>query len=106
MSSLHVSVYTPAMTLIAHVPGARQRRYQDEKNAVGSGSFQINVNDATLAAHPTLLDYHNIVKFSVDGTARKAIQIESLQRSGTDRADQWITVAGRGVLSLLANAVV
>lgn len=107
---VRVSVYAPdAVTLIANVPRRRAVRWQDELNAPGSASFEIHLDDALLDEHPTLLDPFNIVKYYLNGIPIKAWQIEDLNRAETsagEASDRWVTVSGRGALSLLETAIV
>lgn len=104
--SVRLDVLDRNLNLIAHLPRRRAVTWQDELNSPGMGSFQIHADDAALTADTNLLDYFNIVRVTVDGTARKAWVIEKKEKSSGDPADRWWTVSGRGALSLLSNAVV
>lgn len=81
----------------------------EELDGLGGGSLTIAVDNPTLVASPTLLDYRNVVKLVVDGTARAAFVInkkaETVVGAGAD-ASRAIEVSGPGLLSWLRDAVV
>lgn len=104
---VQVSVYDPSDTFIAHLPKRRGVQGMEEHNSPGNGQFEIDTDDPTLLAHTDLLDFGNIVRFSINGTQRKAWIIESVTRVnvGEDEKRPW-RVSGRGCLAWLANATV
>ncbi|MGZ4596280.1 MAG: hypothetical protein ACXV3V_05075 [Actinomycetes bacterium] len=109
MTSVRVTVYDRSLAFIAHVPRRRNVKWQDELNTPGVGSFELQLDDAVLSAHPTLLDDFNVVQISINGTAVKSFVIEAKDRVNAgpgEGSDRWVTVSGRGVLCLLGNAVV
>jgi hypothetical protein len=107
---ISVDVFTPdGATLIAHVPRRTGVTWQEQLNDPGSGQFDLHLDDAVLAAHPTLLTEFNIVRFSQGATVVKAWQMEEFlpTRVGTaEVAARTVTVKGRGLSSLLDTAVV
>lgn len=96
-------------TFVDILPRTRERKWLDQLSAPGSGSFDIHVDDEKIAADPTLLDYGNIVRCLLDGVERFAWVIETKQRSivsPEEKGGEWITVSGRGVLSIMEEAVI
>lgn len=95
--------------LIDYVPRSKRRSWLDELADVGSGSFQVHVDDDTLEAHPDLLDYGNVVRCYLDGVLRFAWIIEDARLTGVsdgEDAGLWWTVSGRGALARLEDAAV
>lgn len=85
--------------------GARQARWFDPLNDIGSGSFVISTSDPK--ATPNNLAQGNIVTFLLNGVARYAIVIEApeLATGSIDgiAADHW-EIKGRGLEAVLAKA--
>lgn len=105
-----VEVFTrDGATSIATVPRRKNLTWHDELNAPGMGRFDLHLDDAVLAAHPTLLNEFNIVRFSRGSTVVKAWQIEEVTPTRTaqgESVDRMVTVQGRGLSSLLDTAIV
>jgi hypothetical protein len=104
--SIQVAVYDSANTFIANVPRRKGVSGMEEHNTPGSCSFDIEIGDATLLANPDLLDFGNIVQYSINGTKRKAWLIESVAPVTTADGARMVRVSGRGVLAWLANGTV
>lgn len=110
-AAIQVEVYGPdGITLIAAVPRHTGAQWLDELNGDGSGQFSIHLDDPLLTTYPALLDGGNIVKLAPTGQAAAfAFHIEdvtpTLTASG-GRAENWVTVSGRGVRTLLQLGVV
>ena len=98
-----VSAYTPSGTLVAALPATWGRTWQDLANDTGSASLNIQNTDASYAA----LNYGQTLRWSIDGLARYASIIETIDRAtiapGED-ADQFSRVGGRGTLAVLEQA--
>lgn len=107
---VRVAIYEPdGVTLIAYLPRRRAVKWQNELNAPGTASFEMHLDDEILDEHPTLLNPFNIVKYHLNGIGVKVWQIEDLNRVETspgEAADRWVTVSGRGGMSLLETAIV
>ena len=106
MSGVSVAVYSRFNDFRAFLPRFRGLQWQDELNTTGSGSVQVSLDDDVLTAHPSVLDYFNIVKVVTANGAVSAFVVESIQRSPASESGRWVTLSGRGVLSVLANATV
>lgn len=112
MTAVDVAVYQPdGTTLIAAVPRRREVRGQEELNTPGVGSFQLHLDDAVLAAHPTLLAPRNVVTFTraSDAVELKRFRLEEhtpLTIDAGEKAARTTTVNGRGLLGGLQQGVV
>mgnify|MGYP000365487425 CR=1 FL=1 len=109
MSGLvRVAVYTKTDSFIANVPRRSGVQWLDELNAVGSGSFDLHLDDEILVQHPNLLAGTNVVRFFVGGVAVKAWLVESvLPAEVEENEDQrLVTVSGRGAGAAGQNAIV
>lgn len=96
-------------TLIATLNSRRAPNWLHQLNDPGSGSVQIHVLDADLAAHPTITDHLNIVRFQIGGTDRFAFIVENPDLPpvpADENSGLWWTLSGRGVLAILEEAVV
>lgn len=96
-------------TLIAEVPWATGKQWLHQLNETGSGQVVVHQRDDTYLANPDLLEYGNIVRFALDGTDRFAFVIETRDFPPVPPDEylglEW-TCSGRGVLALLADAIV
>jgi hypothetical protein len=109
--TLSASVYSGSSpgALITALTESKDRTWHHQLNDTGSGAVKIHILDTDLAAHPTLKNYGNIIRCQLDGIDRFAFIIESrdLPPAPVDEhAGQWWTLSGRGVLGILANAIV
>jgi hypothetical protein len=81
----------------------------NELNNEGSGNFAIALSDPKIEANPSLLDYRNVVKVSVNGTVRSAFLLgqrqDAIVDSGEDSSKRVI-VSGNGLRQWLADAEV
>lgn len=96
-------------TLIATLSESKGRNWLHQLNDTGSGSVFIHAQDDDLAAHPTIINYDNIVRLNIDGTDRFAFIIESRSLDIAPSAElsgKWWELSGRGVLALLEDAIV
>jgi len=96
-------------TLISTLGTSRQRSWLDPLCQPGSGSLQLHLLDADLAAHPTIKQYGTIIRTAIDGVDKFAFVVE--QRTFAvapqdENAGRWWTLTGRGVLALLERAIV
>lgn len=111
MPEIEAAVYdsiTPS-TLIDTLDSARERGWLDQLNDVGSGSLKVHAADDVLVSNPTILNYGNIVRYTLNGVDRFAFIIETRNlppASPSEEGGRWWTVAGRGVLALLEDAIV
>lgn len=106
--AVEVRVYGPSGAG-AYVTLARRRGVQwlDELDAVGFGSVQVHASDP--AATAANLAHGRVVKLVYSGAERFAFRIEKRETqvvSAQEEAGRWITLSGRGLLSLLGDAVV
>ena len=110
-TGIRVEIYDGAdpATLLDVLPDTFSRKWVDELNATGSGSFSVFERNPKLEANPDLLAYGNVARFILDGVARFAITIEKKRKTqlrvGDDLA-RVLTVEGRGVLAKLEEAVI
>lgn len=107
-AAVEVRVYGPSGAG-AFVAMSRRRsvRWLDELNAVGFGSFQVHASDVNATA--ANLAHGRIVKYLYAGAERFAFRIEKRLTqvvSTEEDAGRWTTVSGRGVTSLLGDAVI
>lgn len=109
-SHARLHIYKPdGTTLIAIVPRRKGLQWLNEVNAPGTGRFDIHMHDPLLVTHPDLLDEFNVAKIAIDGVWVKAWIIEDVnptRLASGEASDEWITVAGRGVMAALENAIV
>ena len=87
------------------LPGAMQRKWQDELNETGSASMVIPNEDPD----STVIDEGDIVVFTDDGWATFGWfvkEIERIQIARGEEIDQVTTFTGVGLLGLLAEALV
>lgn len=84
---------------------SRGRQWQEVLGDTGNGKLILQNDDPDLS----LVEYGDYVRFSLDGQIVFAIVVEQMDRvditAGED-ADEATTISGRGVLSVLENAVV
>ena len=107
MTGVAVSVYTPALVLIAHLPRVQNPQWTDEGNTAGAASFEIPLHDSLLTSQPTLLTRRNIVVFRVGGTVVAGWHILDLApAAAAPDGEQWVTVTGLDVLNVLNAAKV
>jgi hypothetical protein len=110
MAQITAKVYdATGATLIATLSQRRNPNWLHQLNDTGSGSVQIHELDADLAAHPTITNYYNIVRFQIGGTDRFAIVVENPDIPpvpADEYAGRWWTLSGPGVLALLNDAIV
>lgn len=81
------------------------RSWLEELNDCGNGTVSLAADDPDVG----LLDYGRVVRFSIDGTPRFAFVVEQIDRraiTAGEEADQSVQTSGRGLLALLADAVV
>lgn len=109
--SIGAKVYqgTSPSTLIATLSQRKEPNWFHQFNDTGSGSIMIHALDTDLAAHPTIVNYDNIVRVNIDGTDRFAFLIEKRSLDVAAKAElagKWWTLEGRGVLALLEDAIV
>lgn len=94
-------------TLLGTLPDTWGRRWTDPLKGTGSGEFQVSADHPELIANPSLLDYGNIFRFSLDEVYRFACVIEAKDktqvRTGGDVA-RTLKVQGRGLLAKLEDA--
>lgn len=98
----------PSVQIDALADSAK-RKWLHELNDSGSGSLMVHTKDAVLTLNPGILDYGNIIRFSLNGTERFASIIEAkrIPPAGEgEESDAWWEVSGRGVLALLEDAIV
>lgn len=106
-----VKVYEAAnpSTLIAEVPEATGKQWLHQLNETGSGKIVVHQRDETYLLNPDLLEYGNIIRFTLDGTDRFAFILETRDFPPVPPSEyeglEW-TCSGRGVLALLADAIV
>lgn len=96
-------------TLITALSEARRHNFLDQLNDTGSGAVEIHKQDSDLASFPYLLNYGNIIRILLDGTPVFAYVLESRDTPiapPEEHSGEWYPLSGRGVLSLLENAVV
>lgn len=110
MNLFTVDVYEPdATTYIATLVKRDGVGFLHELNGDGSGSYRISLDDATLAAHPTLLDQGNVVKVKLGGSVLFGwIQgkPEKSYQNSEEAAGRQATVNGLGMRSILQSTVV
>lgn len=106
---VEIKVYQPdGVTLIGGgaVPRRDGVQWQDEHNGIGSAQFRLHLDDAFLAANPSLLDPFNIIKVRpvTETDPVYAWQLESLapvRVSSEENAGRMVTCSGRQVRSIL-----
>lgn len=106
---VRLTVHTPTLTFISHVPRRWNVQWQDEHNGPGMGAFEIHEDDQILTDRPTLLDEGNVVRVYVDGELVKSWLVENVTRLKVQPGEHGarrLRVWGRGVLAILQNAVV
>ena len=111
MSILTVTIFDPlGVSVLARLPQAYAKTFQDDLTDVGSFSFSVRSDDPALT--PTALSVGNVVKFaygerSDDYRFAGIIEQNTAQVSGADaEASRSFDVSGRGVRARLEDAVV
>ena len=94
-------------TLLDIFENAYDISFNLELSSAGAGSIKINLNDSKATA--ANMAHGNLVRIYLDGVERFAYRIEStketLVKTG-DESEQVVTISGRGLLSLLSDALV
>ncbi len=120
LCNVRVSVFEPdGTTLITHVNRRRDVRWTDELNAPGVGQITLYATDPLISPDITLADPNqfvkpvlaggNIVKIYVAGAPVKAWVMEEFNEivlGSGEEAERAFQVSGRGIISLLDQAVI
>lgn len=120
LCNVRVSVFEPdGTTLITHVNRRRDVRWTDELNAPGVGQITFYATDPLISPDVTLADPNqfvkpvlqggNIVKIYVAGAPVKAWVMEEFNEivlGSGEEAERAFQVSGRGIISLLDQAVI
>lgn len=99
------ALYDRDGTLKADLADAAEHKFQKVHSDTGNGGLVLQNDDADLA----LVDFTDVVQYSIDEAAVFATLVESTSRASIaagEEADQRTTVSGRDRLAMLEEAIV
>ena len=101
---LKVFSYADPTVYIDTIQEAQAKQYLEGLGEVGSGQFHIALDEPKTTTNPSLLDYRNVCKYSINGKIVGAFLLENNKKilvAEGERSEERKEISGEGLLTWL-----